>query len=130
MNNCWFKKLQSAAETRPGWLVLSGNSESGTYPRIKMTSEQRARFEAHRAQHNARSKVAGPAETCMFCEKLIADPFDPAKAQLAGAVVIPFAANPVPMPLNATLPSSIAPGAWPRSTPQAKSPTFIRSYLT
>jgi hypothetical protein len=26
----------------------------------------------------------------MFCEKSIADPFDPAKAQLAGAVVIPF----------------------------------------
>jgi hypothetical protein len=56
----------------------------------KMTSEQRARYEAHRAHHNARSKVAGPAETCLFCEKLIADPFDPAKAQLAGAVVIPF----------------------------------------
>jgi hypothetical protein len=56
----------------------------------KMTSEQRARYETHRAQHNARSKVAGSAETCMFCKKVIADPFDPAKAQLAGVVVIPF----------------------------------------
>jgi hypothetical protein len=56
----------------------------------KMTSEQRARYEARCARQNARSKVAGPAETCMCCEKLIADPFDPAKAQLAGAVVIPF----------------------------------------
>ena len=56
----------------------------------EMTPEQRARFEAHCAHQNARSKVAGPAETCIFCEKLIADPFDPAKAQLAGAVAIPF----------------------------------------
>jgi len=56
----------------------------------KMTSEQRARYKAHCAHHNARSKVAGSAETCMFCEKAIADPFDPAKAQLAGVVVIPF----------------------------------------
>jgi hypothetical protein len=56
----------------------------------KMTSEQRVGYEAHCARHSARSKVAGPAETCMFCEKLIADPFAPTKAQLAGAVVIPF----------------------------------------
>ena len=56
----------------------------------KMTSEQLARYETHCAQHNARSKVAGSAETCMFCEKVIANPFDPAKAQPAGVVVIPF----------------------------------------
>ncbi len=56
----------------------------------KMTSEQRARYEAHCARHNAGSKMAGPAETCMFCEKLIAHPVEPAKAQLAGVVVIPF----------------------------------------
>ena len=56
----------------------------------KMTSEQRARYEAHCADHNARSKVAGPVETCMFCETLIAGPFDLAEAQLAGAVMIPF----------------------------------------
>ena len=56
----------------------------------KLTSGQRARYEAHRAHHNARSKVAGQAATCLFCEKLIADPFDPAQAQLAGAVVVPF----------------------------------------
>ena len=55
-----------------------------------MTSEQRLRYEAHCARHNAKSKVAGPAETCMCCEKLIADPFAQAKAHLAGAVVIPF----------------------------------------
>ena len=56
----------------------------------KMTPEQRARYEAHCARRNTRTKVAGPAEACMFCEKSIANPFDPAKAQLAGAVVIPF----------------------------------------
>ena len=55
-----------------------------------MTLEERVRYEAHCAHQNARSKVAGPAETCMFCEKRIADPFDPAKARLAGVVGIPF----------------------------------------
>ena len=55
-----------------------------------MTSEQRGRYEAHCAHHKATSKVAGAAETCMSCEKSITGSFDPAKAQLEGAVVIPF----------------------------------------
>ncbi len=56
-----------------------------------MTPEQRARFEAHCADQNARSKFPLPI-TCMVCEKLIADPGAPYGQQqvAAGAVAIPY----------------------------------------
>ena len=60
----------------------------------KMTSEQRARFEAYCADRRARSKFALPI-TCMFCEKLIVDLRDPSgqKQLVADPVVIPFFAS-------------------------------------
>jgi hypothetical protein len=54
----------------------------------KVTPEQRARFEAHCADQNARFPL--PA-TCMVCEKVLMDMSAPGKLQLAaGAVVVPF----------------------------------------
>jgi hypothetical protein len=57
----------------------------------KMTPEQRARFEAHCADQNARSIFPLPI-TCTACEKLIADPGTVCGPQElpAGIVVIPF----------------------------------------
>jgi len=56
-----------------------------------MSSEQRARFEAHCADQNARAKFPLPI-ICMVCEKLIADPGVTSGGQQMpdGMVVIPF----------------------------------------
>jgi len=57
----------------------------------KMSPDQRARFQAHCADQNARSKFPLPI-ICTACEKPLADPGASSRQQQlpAGAVVIPF----------------------------------------